>query len=288
MPIHTQNYRHWEGTLKTHSHMRWWIIAKAELKLLAQRKIVRLIVAIPPAIYILVHATLIFILNQVPGAAFSFDIDNEFFQEFLFRNPGTGPPSSFLIALIAIFGGSGLIANDLKNKALSLYLSKPISWIDYLIGKFAVIGILLSCLTLIPGLLLFLEHLLLTGTSFLKENYWIPLSIIAYSVLITLTSSLLILLFSSLTSNPRYAIIGFCAVWFGSPVIYEVLKTITRTSKMALVSIWAHYDILGTVLFAGSHNYAVHWTWALLTQIALIAVCLFVLRRRIRAVEIVK
>ena len=288
MPIHTQDYRHWEGTLNPHPYTRWWIITKAELKLLAQRKIVRLIVAIPPAIYILVHATLIYILNQVPGAEFGFDIDNTFFQQFLFRNPGTGPPSSFLIALIAIFGGSGLIATDLKNNALALYLSKPISWIDYLIGKCAVIGILLGCLTLVPGLLLFLEHILLTDTSFLKENYWIPLSIIAYSAIITLSSSLLMLLFSSLTSNPRYAIIGFCAVWFGSPIIYEILKAITRTSKMALVSIWAHYDLLGTVLFAGSQNYAVHWVWALLVQIALIAICLFVLHRRIRAVEIIK
>ena len=288
MPIHTQDYRHWEGTLNPHPYTRWWIIAKAELRLLAQRKIVRLIVAIPPVIYILAHAILIYIFNQVPGIAFPFDIDNEFFQEFLFRNPGTGPPSSFLIALIAIFGGSGLIATDLQNNALSLYLSKPISWIDYLIGKFAVIGILLGCLTLVPGLLLFLEHVLLTDTPFLKENYWIPLSIIVYSVLITLSSSSLMLLFSSLTSNPRYAIIGFCAVWFGSPVIYEVLKAITRTSKMAVFSIWAHYDILGTVLFAGSHDYAVHWVWALLVQMALIALCLLMLHRRIRAVEIVK
>ena len=288
MPIHTQDYRHWEGTLNPHPYTRWWIITKAELRLLAQRKIVRLIVAVPPLIYILAHAILIYIFNQVPGIAFPFDVDNEFFQKFLFRNPGTGPPSSFLIALIAIFGGSGLIATDLKNNALSLYLSKPISWIDYLIGKFAVIGILIGCLTLVPGLLLFLEHVLLTDTPFLKENYWIPLSIVAYSVLITLSSSLLMLLFSSLTSNPRYAIIGFCAVWFGSPVIYEVLRAITRTSKMALISIWANYDILGTVLFAGSHSYAVHWAWALLIQIALIALCLFVLHRRIRAVEIVK
>ena len=286
MPIHTQNYRHWEGTLKTHSHMRWWIIAKAELKLLAQRKFVRLIVAIPPLIYIFVHAILIYIVNQVPGVEFSFRVDSDFFQKFLFRI--TPIPSTFLVALIAIFGGSGLIANDLKNKVLSLYLSKPISWIDYLIGKFAVIGILLGCLTLIPGLLLFLEHLLLTGTSFLKENYWLPFSIIAYSVIIILSTSLLILLFSSLTTNSRYATIGFCAVWFGSPVIYEVLRAITRTSKMALVSIWANYDILGTIMFGGSQDYSVHWIWAFLTLFALIAICLFVLRRRIRAVEIVK
>ena len=281
MPIHTQNYRHWEGTLNPSHYTRWWVIAKAELKLLAQRKIVRLIVAIPPVIYILAHAVIIYIVNQFPGSVLPINIDVVFFKNFLFN-------ASLFIALIAVFGGSGLIATDLKNNTLSLYLSKPISWIDYLIGKFAVMGILLSCLTLIPGLLLFLEHVLLTDTPFLKENYWMPFSIIAYSIIIILVSSLLMLVFSSLTSNSRYAIIGFCAVWFGTPVIYEILKVITRTSKVALVSIWANYDILGTALFAVSRNYAVHWVWALLTQIALIALCIFVLHRRIRAVEIVK
>lgn len=281
MPIHTQNYRHWEGTLNPSHYTRWWIIAKAELKLLAQRKIVRLIVAIPPVIYILAHAVIIYIVNQFPGSVLPINIDSVFFRNFLFN-------ASLFIALIAVFGGSGLIATDLKNNTLSLYLSKPISWIDYLIGKFAVMGILLGCLTLIPGLLLFLEHVLLTDTSFLKENYWMPFSIIAYSIIIILVSSLLMLVFSSLTSNSRYAIIGFCAVWFGTPVIYEILKVITRTSKVALVSIWANYDILGTALFGDTPNYAMHWVWALLTQIALIALCIFVLHRRIRAVEIVK
>ena len=288
MPIHTQDYRHWEGTLNPRNYTRWWIIAKAELKLLAQRKIVRLIVAVPPVIYIIVHAILIYISNQVPDALLWFDVDAEFFQKFLFRSPSSGPPSSFIIALIAIFGGSGLIATDLKNNALSLYLSKPISWIDYLIGKFAVIGILIGCLTLIPGLLLFLEHSLLTDTAFLKENYWVPLSIIIYSVVITVSAGLLMLLFSSLTSNPRYATIGFCAVWFGLPVIYEVLRQITRSSRTAIVSIWENYDILGSALFNASHQHVVHWTWSLLVLLALIAFCIFVLHRRIRAVEIVK
>ena len=286
MPIHTQDYRHWEGTLKPRNYTRWWIIAKAELKLLAQRRIVRLIVAIPPVIYILVHAILIYTFNQAPEASLLFKVDAEFFQKFLFRLEPIS--SALLIALIAIFGGSGLIATDLKNNALSLYLSKPISWIDYLIGKFAVIGILIGCLTLVPGLLLFLEHLLLTDTSFFKENYWIPLSIIIYSVVITLSAGLLMLLFSSLTSNPRYATIGFCAVWFGLPVTYEVLRLITRTSSMAIVSIWANYDILGSALFNASHSHVVHWAWALLVLLVLIVLCLFVLHRRIRAVEIVK
>ena len=286
MPIHTQDYRHWEGTLKPHNHTRWWVIAKAELKLLAQRKIVRLIVAIPPVIYILTYGILIYIFNILPDMFNEFDIDRGFFQGFLFRINTV--QSAFFIALVVIFGGAGLIANDLKHNTLSLYLSKPISWVDCLIGKFIVIGTLLACMTLVPGLLLFLEHVLLTDTPFLKENYWLPLSIIVYSVIIITITSLLMLVFSSLTTNSRYATIGFCAVWFGLPVLHLILKEVLSTSTVALVSVWANFDRLGNALFGLESSYNIHWSLTLLLLAALTAACILVLRHRIRAVEIVK
>ncbi|MDE0485165.1 MAG: hypothetical protein OXI67_21530 [Candidatus Poribacteria bacterium] len=286
MPIHTQDYRHWEGTLKPRNHTRWWVIAKAELKLLTQRKIVRLIVAIPPLIYILSYGIFIYIYNILPGVPTELDIDRGFFQGFLFRINTV--QSAFFIALIVIFGGAGLIANDLKHNALSLYLSKPISWVDYLIGKFIVIATLLACMTLVPGLLLFLEHVLLTDTPFLKENYWLPLSIIVYSVIIITITSLLMLVFSSLTTNSRYATIGFCAVWFGLPVLHLILKEVLSTSTVALVSVWANFDRLGNALFGLESSYNIHWSLTLLLLAALTAACILVLRHRIRAVEIVK
>lgn len=287
MPIHTQDYRHWEGTFIRRNYRRWWVIAKAELKLLTQRKIVRLIVAIPPIIYVLTYGILIYISDIFPDRPSSFiEIDSGFFQKFLFSI--TPFPTAFLIALVVIFGGSGLISNDLKHNALSFYLSKPISWMDYLIGKFIVLSVLLACITLIPGLLLYLEHALLTDTPFLKENFWVPFSIILYSVIIIVTTSLLMLLFSSLTKNSRYAIIGFCSVWFGLPVIHAILSEILPSSKVALVSIWALLDRLGMALFGMDSGYDIHWFWTIIILLALSTFCIFILRQRIRAVEIVK
>lgn len=285
MPIHTQNYRHWEGTLNPQNHTRWWVIAKAELKILAKRKIVRLIVAIPPVSFFLVHAILIYLINLFEDIDLPFEIDPGFFQNFLFKMPFL---SGFLVALISIFGGAGLIADDLKSNALSLYLSKPISWLDYLIGKFFVIGTLLVCVTLIPGLLLFLENALLSDFAFFKENYWVVFSIIIYSVIITVITSLLMLLFSSLTTNSRYATIGFCAVWFGLPVIALILKEVFSNSSVSIVSIWANYDRLGNALFGVSTNFDIHWILTILVLFALSAACILVLRQRIRAVHIVK
>ena len=287
MPIHTQDYRHWDGTFQHNKYKRWWVIAKAELKLLAQRKIIRLIVAVPPVVYILVHAILIYMFNYLDGASLPFDeIGEGFFQKFIFR---THPfPSVFLIALVVVFGGSGLISNDLKYNALSLYLSKPISWIDYLIGKFVAIGVLLASMTLVPALLLFLQQSLLSDTPFFEENFWLILSIIIYSLVVTTITSLLMLTFSALTKNLRFATIGFCAVWFGLPIIHLILREVMKTSTVAIVSVWANLELLGEVLFGLDSSYTVHISWTILLLTALTTLCILVLRHRIRAVEIVK
>ena len=79
--------------------MRWWVITKAELKLLAQGNSSRLIVAIPPAIYVLVHAMLIYLGNELLSEeSMPFVIDKAFFHRS-FRFAG-------FLGLVTIFGGS--------------------------------------------------------------------------------------------------------------------------------------------------------------------------------------
>src|SRR5262249_60053598 len=51
--------------------------------------------------------------------------------------------------------GPVLIAGDLTNGALPLFLSRPFSRIDYVLGKLAVMGLVLSGVTWVPSLLLF-------------------------------------------------------------------------------------------------------------------------------------
>lgn len=75
-------------------------------------------------------------------------IDGDFFGAFL----------SFQGALAFLFtayAGPGLISPDLSNNALPLYLCRPISRAEYVLSKMAVLCIPLSCITWIPGLLLY-------------------------------------------------------------------------------------------------------------------------------------
>ena len=57
--------------------------------------------------------------------------------------------------LLNCWVGPVLIAGDLTNGALPLFLSRPFSRADYVLGKFAVLGLLLSGVTWVPCLLLF-------------------------------------------------------------------------------------------------------------------------------------
>ena len=60
-----------------------------------------------------------------------------------------------LALFLAAFIGPGQISPDLANNALSLYLARPFSRVEYVLGKMSVLLILMSVMTWVPGLLLF-------------------------------------------------------------------------------------------------------------------------------------
>ena len=55
---------------------------------------------------------------------------------------------STLAFFIAAFAGPGLISPDLTNGALPLYLSRPFSRAEYTLGKFSVLALLISAITI--------------------------------------------------------------------------------------------------------------------------------------------
>lgn len=75
-------------------------------------------------------------------------IDATLFIRLLFIQSGVG----FFLALIA---GPPLIARDLQNNALPLYLARPLTRAEYVGAKLAVLVGPLSAVTWIPGILLF-------------------------------------------------------------------------------------------------------------------------------------
>ena len=89
----------------------------------------------------------------------------------------------FLVSLAAI-ASSGLIANDMANKSINLYLSRPISRLDYLIARFIPIFMLLILVTVIPNIIVYLTRWSDAGLEFdwIKENNWLLINIITQGI----------------------------------------------------------------------------------------------------------
>jgi len=86
---------------------------------------------------------------------------------------------AFILALLI---GPPLVSRDLRNNALPLYLCRPFSRTEYVLGKMSVLLILLSLVTWIPQLLLFFFQAYLEGFDWFKEHAWIASSIVIASL----------------------------------------------------------------------------------------------------------
>ncbi len=278
MPIYDQSYRPYRGQLEPHT-MRWWTIAKAGLMHYLTRRLflVFLFIASIPAI---VRGVLIWLSHQPAMSGFT-QINAVFFRNFL---TWQGP---FLL-LICIWPGALLIARDLQTNAIQMYLSKPLTRRDYILGKFAILAVLGAMLMPVPALLLFLMEIGLSDNlDFLAGHFWLPLAIAGYSAVVITGAGLLALAVSSITHSGRYAGLLFFAVVFFSQMGGTVLRLITGNRMFIVISLPELVHQTGSLFFGGTTEAGLFVIPSLLTYAALVALSLWVLRRRVRAVEIV-
>ena len=82
-----------------------------------------------------------------------------------------------LAFFVTLLVGPPLVARDLRNNALPLYLCRPFTRAEYVLGKMSVLLILLSAITWIPQLLLFCFQAYLDGAGWFVLNLWIASAI---------------------------------------------------------------------------------------------------------------
>ncbi len=280
MPIYDQSYRHWNGELKSR-YLRWWVITFEGLAVTLRRKLFIIFILTPAMIQFFVFGGLIYGFSTFGALANLNQITSDFFFRFCFQQ-------TFFILLICVFAGSGLIANDIKSNALQLYFSKPLTLSDYIIGKIAIVIIMLECITAVPCLMLFIEYVVLSqDLTFLRENYWLIGSIIAYSLVLNLPITFLTLALSSVTKNYRYSAIILVAIILGSAVVSELFKVVFRGNWTNFLMYWYNIGIIGKGLFGMKGEFA-NWQWSLVIMLILSVICFWIMYKKIKGVEIVK
>ena len=249
MPISELGYRHWEGT-RVPPARRWLAITRSHIKIAYRgSRLLRrfLIVAWMPLLY---FAPVFFAVGYLANPENSLEegglltaigqgIFPEGFLEILRDNPATILPAiwavafylfltvvqSFLAMIAVAIVAPPLISRDVRSKAFLLYLSKPISVWEYLLGKLGVAVFFLFVITLFPALLLYLISVALSpNVGTIVATVPILFRVMLTGLVIGVPIALVALLISSLTKENRVATFGWMALWIFGEISYLVVS----------------------------------------------------------------
>jgi ABC-2 type transport system permease protein len=278
MPIHDQSYRRYGGG-KAALGRAWTVIAWAGVRNMIRKRafLGLMLFAWFPFI---VRAVQIYISSNIPQAAMLAPTA-ETFRQFLEQQ-------DFFVFVVTIYVGAGLIANDRRANALQIYLSKPLLRTEYIAGKAAVLFTFLMLVTWVPAILLLLVQVMFAGSfAFVKSNLFLFPAITVASLLQVILATFTMLALSSLSKSARYVAILYAMVIFFTSAIYGVLYAVTRSSGFSWISLNADLEQVGNIIFRLPAKYDTPWPVSLLVIILIIAVCGWVLERRVRGVEVV-
>jgi ABC-type transport system involved in multi-copper enzyme maturation permease subunit len=255
---------------------------------------------------LLIEAILIYLHHNVNALAILrvnvrdlLPIDGSFFQTFV----NLQGSFAFFVTLLV---GPPLVARDLRNNALPLYLCRPFSRAEYVLGKMSVLLILLSAITWVPQLLLFAFQSYLEGGRWLIDNLWIASAIIIGSGVWILLLALLSQAISALVKWRVIASGALLGLFFIPSVFGEVINQLFRTRWGSIISLGANMKNVTAGLFGTfdqATTFVTDFDGQVATRVSLMepplwvswfvlflvcAGCLALLSRKVKAYEVVR
>jgi len=195
MAVYKRRYNSYTGTL-TAEWSRFFVLARYAFADLFKSRffVILLVLCIVPCLF---FAGYIFIANNQTvqllmqlRSADLFSVESQYFIVIVMVQT----QAAFLLNC---WVGPVLVAGDLTNGALPLFLSRPFSRADYVLGKLSVLGLLLSAVTWVPCLLLFSLQAGLAKDGWIWPHLWMVIPIFFCSAIWILMLSLMSLAVSA-------------------------------------------------------------------------------------------
>ena len=294
MAVYKRRYNSYAGSL-TPQWSRFFVLTRFAFAELFKSRlfVLLLILCIVPClfsagfIFVANNKTLQLLMQLRPDMDF-FKVESQYFIVIMMVQT----QAAFLLNC---WVGPVLISGDLTNGALPLFLSRPFSRPDYVLGKFAVLGLLLSAVTWIPCLLLFSLQAGLARNGWIWSHLWMVAPIVLCSAIWILMLSLISLAVSAWVKL-RIVATGIIFVAFFIPAgLGEMFNAIMGTYwgellnfsslfRRILVHSFREESMLGA--FTRESQIPFPMTWTMLVLVCIFA--LFVLNARLRARETVR
>lgn len=226
MTVSTQEetYRPYRGSLRTR-RLRFLPLAAAGIRTAARRKLPLVLLFLAPAGFMAVFSFLVYqkfavlegVGQDVGGLRLGRMLPRAVAAMIEVREliAAYNAASRFFLVLIVAWYGAGLLAEDRRGNAHLLYFTRPLTRLDYLLSKLAVVGFFGGLAAVVPGLFIGMTAVLASpGWSFLDEQGWVIPATLAYGTGWVLVMSVTVLAVSALTRRKVFALAGFFGVLF--------------------------------------------------------------------------
>ena len=158
---------------------------------------------------------------------------------------------TFFSMLMVFFIGRGAVGEDLRTGALTVYFSRPVSFMQYLGGKWLAVSVGVLGVTLLPGIVLAVFRWLAEpDAGVLDFLMWLG-SLVLLSGLLALCMGWVILAVSALAGRARAAGIVWVILFFVSFGIGEGLANATGIYELHATGFGGANEQLAAVLFSG-------------------------------------
>jgi ABC-type transport system involved in multi-copper enzyme maturation permease subunit len=148
----------------------------------------------------------------------------------------------FWVLLVVAAVGPGLIAKDLKHRALPIYFAKPVTPLTYLCGKWLVVAAFIAMVTLVPNILTLIIGTLTTGgLQTWGQTLNLGMDMLLSGAAVCLVGGAIILALSTLSSDYRYVTVAWLAVCLlpvvGQAILNETLPAEATRGWIGCVSL---------------------------------------------------
>ena len=293
MSVYKRSYRSYSGGL-TPAWSRFLVVTRYGMADAWRSRIttVLFVACMGPAV---IAASMIYLMNSDAAKALlgmqqAFEylkIDSTYFFRIFFIQ-------SWFALVMTAWVGPRLMAPDLANNGLSLLLSRPISRGEYMAGKLAVLGVLLSAVTWVPGLLLFSLQAGL-AESWVGPNLHIAFGLVLSGLLWILVLSLLVFAVAAWVKWRMLATLLVFALIFVPAGMGGMFNFVLNTRWGSAVNIprlanivWEWLMRVPRVHVPNQFDRDLPVPIALGCLVAIAAVCLWALHERIRGREVVR
>lgn len=219
----------------------------------------------------------------------------------------------YIVMVVLALAGAVLVGNDFRHGSLPFYLAKPLEPWHYILGKSLAVAVFVNMMTTLPAVVLFVQYGFLYDWGYLvgtrygvtapflgTDGVWVPTlvnpilpGILGYGAVLTVTLSLLLVA----TAGWLRRSVPLIMLWTTTFLLFRLLAGalvdgLRYDPRWRLIDLWNDTYLLGNVCFGvdlgdvrprGQPTYLE----AALVLGGVCLLCLTLLTRRIRAVEVV-